>query len=270
MNSRVIKVIWIESIFLICFVFFACKKDKIKPSISGYCAQQREVNATFFLEEATYGTIRGYDTDTMYVNKDLLIMAYESNANYEWYIDGNKMKESKKYFQRFIGEEKAGEDITICLVVRKTPDKICFPNDDGYDSLIRKIHVAPAPPADTYPWNKEYKHPLEGAYRFYAPHIDDSIDVEFNFIEPDTLDIENKYSWKVEITNFDGEGSNIKDRFQSLNYVYHQIDFVINSKEYGTPMFSLFTDTKRDTYFVLESTSKQSPKFEYQYKGRKL
>jgi len=56
-----------------------------------------------------------------------------------------------------------GEEIPITLVVRKTPNKKCFPNDDGIDTLTKNYLAV------DYHFN--YDYPLQGVYEMqYDSH----------------------------------------------------------------------------------------------------
>ncbi len=65
--------------------------------------------------------------------------ALEEDAEYTWIIGAETLH--TRVVQRS-GFPK-GETIPITLIVKKTPNAMCFPNDDGIDTLVRYMHVLP-------------------------------------------------------------------------------------------------------------------------------
>jgi len=272
MKINVVNIVIKINVLLTLSLLLACNKDKNYPTPYYFSnnqplepCQPQEVNAIFFLEEVEPDRKLYTDTDTMYANRSLRFRAKESNAEYIWYINGDKTDINQQKIELFFGENRAGEDITVSLVVKKTPNKDCFPDDDGYDSITRKIHIASA----IYNWEDDYKHPLVGSYRFYAPHIEDSIDIKFDVFKS-TVPFD--YKWYFKIQNFDGEGTNINypDWVDYIYANYHKIHGGIRSMEYGRYRFYIVVDIHKDAYFILEKVDKNSNIPEYRYKGRRL
>jgi hypothetical protein len=196
------------SIFLAALLLaIACKKEKPELNVSDHdpCSCASEVSADFKiieLEDSPQFNPIGTETDTICRERGVFFRANEDNAEYTWYI-GSEILNTQQV-GRYFDNTWANQNIPITLVVRKDPNLTCFPNDDGYDSVVRYMHVYPRPimiPQDTV-----YFTPTAGTYRVKGPHLVDSFDVTF-WAVPSI----GGFSYSYKIFNFDGLGSSCEN-----------------------------------------------------------
>jgi hypothetical protein len=189
----------ILSVFFLSFTFVNCKK--IQPKLSNGkigCDCAKEVSAEFLMEEMTTGNInfaRFTDTDTIYSNKNVRFTADEIDAEYKWYI-GTELLTTKSV-TRFFSNTLINQTLPISLVIKKKPNNICFPNDDGYDSITKYLTIVEK--------NIFYDNTisrLEGQYKVKSPLLSDSTII--------TIDIfyQNSTNQYLNVYNYDGLGSN--------------------------------------------------------------
>lgn len=186
-------------ILLSIFVLTGCHKDqKIMPNPTQGCDCAHEVSADFLMEEMTEPNInfaRYTDTDTIYANKNVRFSAKEDGAEYTWYIGAEVL--TTKTVTRFFSDALIGQTLPITLVVKKNPNTICFPNDDGYDSITKYLTIVER---NIYYDNTISR--LEGQYKMKSPLLSDStlITVEIYY--------QNGSNQFLKIYNYDGQGSN--------------------------------------------------------------
>jgi hypothetical protein len=207
----------------IVFTLISCKK--VQPNMDTVdCSCAKEVSADFTMEER--GTVFGPNpdrfltlTDTTSRNKVVKFSAKEVDAEYTWYI-GTEIINSKT-FERNFPDIWAGQNIPITLVVKKKTNRICFPNDDGYDSITKILHVSqyPIETADNFIMGS-----LEGVYRFKSAHLADSFDVTFYFSKNTSIDLFELFN----LENYDGMGANCYDNRGIEAGNYRQC-FIINN-----------------------------------------
>jgi hypothetical protein len=78
------------------------------------------------------------------VSKPKLIQSCIPNAKHTWFLGSETIRES--YFERtFIDTEENENDISITLIIEAEPDSVCFPNDDGKDTLVKYIRFVNRP-----------------------------------------------------------------------------------------------------------------------------
>ena len=126
-----------------------CKKkcyDPTNPQCEDYdpCYGKKKVSAQFTIHEAVANRSeewKYYDTDTIFTDA-AYFTALEDNAQYEWHIGADVLTTKKVTRTQF----PRGQTIPITLIVTKTPDKSCFPNDTGRDSItrFRRVNQSPA------------------------------------------------------------------------------------------------------------------------------
>lgn len=247
-------------IILFITILFGCKKEqpKMKPLLED-CSCANEVSADFLMEEQAHNNPNlpnlYTNTDTIHAYSYVRFTALEKNATYKWYAGTEEITDEQ--FVRFFPTDLEGMNLPLVLVVKKKPNLLCFPNDDGYDSIVKYLHVAPQ-----YDIWSGY-HPLEGTYRFFAPHKNDSIDVVFDVYAP--LGMSNMF----DLMNFDGEGNNSSfNNFQS-KFTYRELmQFEVGNTVYGGYLFSIRKNMDGSVHFKLEGRGTNTHHFEY--KGRKL
>ena len=191
-------------------IAFSCKKEQPQPN-NGLenCSCAHEVSADFTIEEIASVVNDQYltETDLIFGNKNVRFYAKENNAQYTWYIGSEVLttQEVKRYFANSL----VGQTIPISLVVKKSPNSICFPNDDGYDSITKYFTVA------QFNLNTNYDTTfLEGIYRVKSPLLSDSVDIIIDYKEyASGMD----KCW--DIYNYNGYGENIQHKiFTPSNY----------------------------------------------------
>ncbi len=117
--------------------------DPADPDCRNYdpCFGQEETRADFEMFELTeWGDTLKTPTGKIAHGKSLLLVATQKDIEeYQWKIGSDttirKGKEVCISFGQPYGE------IQITLIVKKTPDQICFPHDDGADTLRKAIDV---------------------------------------------------------------------------------------------------------------------------------
>lgn len=185
-------------------VLFACKKEQpdFNKEAKDPCACASEVTADFVIEErATHIPKEIWvETDTTLHNKIVQFRALEEDAEYRWYIGIEQFDTQSA--SRYFSDEWIGHDIPITLVVKKEPNKTCFPDDDGYDSITKTFHVSqyPIKPGVNDEDRTIYHAGLTGTYRMIGKGLNDSIDVEVHMTQEASARI-------VHIKNLDGEGT---------------------------------------------------------------
>jgi hypothetical protein len=150
------------------------------------CSCAKEISADFTMKEraTTFGiNIDNYltETDTILKNKRVKFSALLQDSEYTWYI-GSEIVHTKT-LERYFNDTWAGQDISITLVVKKKTNRICFPNDDGYDSITKILHVSnPIETTDDFILGS-----LEGVYRFKSDHLANSFDVTFYYSKNNSI-----------------------------------------------------------------------------------
>ncbi len=135
--------------------------DKTNPDCENFdpCTQEHPISASFKIYESWGGGPPKvqldkwvfYDTDTV-SSIFVKFTADEKDAsNYEWHIGAgiyNTRSFDLEFPVSYIYDpsdtdysipRKILKTVPIMLIVHKTPNKICFPDDDGIDTVIRTI-----------------------------------------------------------------------------------------------------------------------------------
>jgi hypothetical protein len=135
-------------IFFAITLFSCCKdepkcQDPTKIECENYdpCYSIKPISASFKILETVSGYApywQNYDTDTLASSYASFVADIEG-AEYKWEI-GAKTYTDKSFSQSFIGVAR-GTVITVTLIVKKQPNKSCNPNDDGIDTVSRKLVI---------------------------------------------------------------------------------------------------------------------------------
>ena len=192
--------------FILFFALFSlsCKK-KVQAPLSEFdagCDCAHEVTADFWMEEMTVNVpsiVKYTDTDSILGSKNVRFRAKEQGAEYTWYIGSDVLSDS--VFGRYFGPSTLGQTIPVTLVVKKKPNKICFPTDDGYDSIVKYLTVTNYPMEDIS-INQIYLGSIEGTYRVKSAHLPDSFDVTVDYV------YDGGNNPKLNLFNYDGLGTN--------------------------------------------------------------
>lgn len=221
------------------------------------CAQ--EVSADFNIFEITTmnpNWRRESDTDTIYPTKNVRFYAKEDNAQYTWLI-GSEVIHTRE-FERYFGAELAGETIEVKLIVEKEPNTLCFPNDDGKDTITKTFYIFPDV---NYKQNFYQQTPNQfvGTYRVKEVNQADSVDI---IIDVDYVPNDPGIT-RINIYNYDGTGTAVWCYVGYLNYRW--LSFYLNNYDNTDSYVHLRMDNSVNIRF--KSTS-FLPSFNYF--GRKL
>ncbi|MEN9303152.1 MAG: hypothetical protein RL264_1581 [Bacteroidota bacterium] len=178
---------------------YSCKKTQ--PNLNNLdCSCAHEVSADFTMEEIVSGSFLEDSienfwtfTDTTYAEKTVRFTALESGATYKWYMGSEIV--NQKQLKRYFSAAFSHQTLPITLVVKKKPNKICFPNDDGYDSITKFLSIKSGIEETVF---------LEGLFRFYSPELKDSFDVQIDFVPGNNAGIGSRFN----LYNYDGKGLN--------------------------------------------------------------
>jgi hypothetical protein len=102
------------------------------------------VNASFstFDEFGWQDSTRLLEADTFIVGRYVTFIAQQEDAGYQWKVgDDPRVFDEKRFTLFFQGIEGA---VDIQLIVESTPNLECFPDDDGRDTINKKIHFVEA------------------------------------------------------------------------------------------------------------------------------
>lgn len=213
--KTLIKILLLTSGFLL--ALFSCKKDQIEiKKTADPCDCASEVTADFVIEEST-GAVLKYmtETDTVLKNKRVHFTALEDDATYTWYIGIEVFTEQSAY--RYFDDTWAGSNIPITLVVKKDPNSICFPNDDGYDSITKSFHVSQYPISTGVPFTDVDAGPIEGWYRVKSSHLPDSFDIKLDITVDGQGGVIGRH---FNISNYNGYGDSciVQSEVKAMNY----------------------------------------------------
>jgi hypothetical protein len=196
----------IQSLCVLCVfavIILSCKKEQpAMRSLEEDCECAKEVSADFLMEEMTTGNTfdaKYTNTDTIFRNKNVRFTALENDADYTWYVGAEVIKE--KTFTRFFSSSLSGQELPITLVVKKKANTICLPNDDGYDSITKKIIVINHYPIFDYRNLDVNLGLVEGTFRVKSQNLADSFDITIDYV---LNGLSQEY---VNIYNYNGLGS---------------------------------------------------------------
>jgi hypothetical protein len=136
------KNIFIKLIIALIIIPFACNPKEENAPIDP-CEGQKEVKADFVMEEYSDFTRTDnnwdyYDTDTSIMNS-VRFTALDSTAQtYTWQIGTEKEPRFGRSFTIDFSASRTPKRIR--LILQKKPNKLCFPFDDGIDTLERILY----------------------------------------------------------------------------------------------------------------------------------
>jgi len=203
----------------------ACHKDQpeMNNDIQNPCELTHEVSAEFTIEEFQGSVPENKSlTNIVYATNSVLFKANDSLANYTWYVGAETINE--RSFIRTFDASLVGQTLPIHLVVKKDPNIICYPNDDGYDSITRYVTVADED------WGQFYTDTnfrIEGVYRMKDINSNDSVDV--------SIDINHSYVYPPTNVNWGDvfvfknvDGQDVQLPFRTWGITYKQFWFEPN------------------------------------------
>lgn len=246
-----------NNLFLILCAFVlltSCRKEQPKmPNGLTDCGCASEVSADFVIEEMTgasdtqpwnFYTI----TDTIWQGKNVRFRVLEKDAEVKWYLGTEEDFGDK--VGRYFGPQYGGQSLPIICVVKKKPNLVCFPNDDGYDSIVKYIHVSNHNVKDS-------SYLMEGVFRFKEKNSVDSVDLIINFRH----NLIN--SRIIDIFNYDGQGNNYLNQSEIIGQNYREIRWDLNAHR-----AKFIHPLSGKVYLEIVGKSQSSPSF--YYTGRKL
>ena len=247
---------------------FACKKEQpeFNKAPQDPCACASEVSADFVIEEiALWNTSDMWysETDSILRNQRVRFTALEENAEYKWYIGLDELTDQSvvRYFQ----SQWAGSIIPITLVVKKDPNTICFPDDDGYDSIIKVFTVSEFGKIDPDDPNNLIYGTKEGLFRMKEKNSLDSIEIGIDYVVTNQP--------YINFYNYDGEGGNCIETAQvNLGITYRESRIGDNGGQICNRLRAVIITTSVNNvemYFTEYEPGHPDYK-EYHYKGRRL
>lgn len=264
----------IETIIVLSLILISCTKElPVMPNPENPCDCQNEVSADFDILER-FTVVNGewlfIPTDTTHHSKTVKFKAHLANANYRWYIGDQQFTGQET--EVFVPSHFAGYNIAVTCVVEKEPNTFCFPNDDGYDSIVKSFAVS------NYPMffgsNNPVLYGIEGTYRVLKTNgnATDSIDIQINFGNYYDL-----YNY-IQISNFDGQGTQSLDSAKRVvGTSYRRIDFTAGTiMDYSKSLSgSIVRELNGNSFLTFTSVFKSDPLAQpvtttWTYEGRKI
>ncbi len=145
----------ITILLFITIMFNCCRhkcQDPTNMDCENYnpCTKEKPLSAAFDIEEdldIQNGGARNnwfwyyYDIGDTLGTGWAYFEPHDSTADYyEWHIGGGTYKKQKVHLT--IPQSMAGQKVDVMLIIKKEPNKICFPDDDGIDTVKRTIYIA--------------------------------------------------------------------------------------------------------------------------------
>ncbi|MDD2982012.1 MAG: hypothetical protein PHQ74_01365 [Crocinitomicaceae bacterium] len=233
-----------------------CKKEQPQMSeLNKDCDCAEEVSADFTISEIAAYNIPNNEliteTDTIFAERNVRFSAKTDQAQYTWLIGNETL--SSQTVGRYFPSQFSGQDIPVTLIVKKKPNSICFPLDDGIDTLVKWFHVAnhngSLQTMDTTL--------MEGTYRMKDSNSSDSVDITIDYFYNNSQSTGNG----VRIINHHGN----QDTIQTDALINNYREFQMRWKLIGYFRYKL----NQEAEFIFEDRM-VSPNRNYHYKGRKL
>jgi hypothetical protein len=184
------------------------------------CAGSQEVSADFVIENR----VGPSPADAYYIETDgvccnpygnsnsglVRVRARQDSLNYTWIIGSDTIHGQEYSF--VFGHDFCGGSYPITLIVQGEPDSLCFPYDNGMDTLTRIIHVV-----------DEFDNPLYGIYKVaWCDQPNDSFEVKLNITQG--LSLIDFDVWGHNFTNFNnGDSCAFSFYIQALGYKYIKV-----------------------------------------------
>jgi hypothetical protein len=120
--------------------------DPTDPACPNYdpCLSQTEVMAQIEIaEQAGIGPYHDiFETADIVMDKKNIRFRCPIEADsYTWHL-GSEVIHAREFMRYFNGY--AGQNIEVTLIIEKTPNLDCFPNDDGIDTLTKTFSITDA------------------------------------------------------------------------------------------------------------------------------
>jgi hypothetical protein len=135
-----------------------CSYDDIVPD--NPCNGFKYTKAEIIIEEQVGD--RWFEGDTVGDMNPCRFSSVQSAEEYTWCIGAEVLK-TKSFIRKYFPSGW----LDVSLVIKRKPNKLCFPNDDGIDSIYKRFYVWPdyqdingGPPIAPY-------YPIYGTYKGY-------------------------------------------------------------------------------------------------------
>ncbi len=201
---------------LLILVANSCKKDEEEtccdprnPECANYdpCIDSRLPTADFFVSNYMHHMdLEGYPlfkADTVFVRDDIAFIGKEdsSDVTHKWYLGAEVITE--RTFSRDFKDVVRPRYIEVSHVIEHTPNTDCFPDDDGKDSVYKKIFL----PYEYAGLN------VIGTYRGAYRGTTDTFEVKIDAIDSDgnPANVDNFYDFYM--LNFENEGDSSSGRW---------------------------------------------------------
>ena len=162
-------------ILLVVVPFLSCCKKKCQDPANMDCENydpcygRKPVSARFKIQDVIqrptlpdgWGETPDSDTTTAYA---VQFTALEEGADYEWHIGSEVLKGKSVTKTNF----PINGTYPITLIVKKAPNKECFPNDDGRDTITRNMYAG----------NWFLVSPILGRFKGRVTNPDDTLTLE--------------------------------------------------------------------------------------------
>ncbi len=223
----------IAFLLILLITISSCRKEQpAMNKLNENCDCAKVVSANFLLEEMTSNNpdLATYtDTDTIFYNKSVRFLALEESAEYTWYI-GSEILNEKEVF-RYFNSSLIGQNIPISLVVKKKPNTICLPLDDGYDSVTRHFHVNNNE-FSSQSFFSQSNYLMEGTFRLMGEGVSDSVDVTIDLLEyapnEPIMNVMSVAGLESETLSFKQNGVNYRQYWFNSNYGYGYDSYFLN------------------------------------------
>lgn len=234
-------------------LFFSCKKKQPEMNnVQNACDCANEVSADFLIEEMSAQDGQSWNfytsTDTIWSNHNVRFRVIEKNAEVKWYL-GQEIESGDQVFRHF-DTNLGGQSLPIICVVKKSPNKKCFPADDGYDSIVKYVHVSGHSIRDS-------TYLLQGTFRMKKKYGVDSVDITIDFRHTSVT------SLIIDLFNYDGQGTNYLNQQDIFGYNYREIKYGLNAH-----VARIYNSLNGEVQLDIIGNSSSFPSF--LYTGRKL
>jgi hypothetical protein len=224
-------------LLILIIVLISCHKHHEDP-----CASLHPVSASFVTEEDLSYAAQGwiyYSSDTIATYK-VRFTASEDNATYLWLIGSGTY--TQKSFSLNFPTTLTNQSIPITLIVSKTPDKNCFPGDDGKDTITKTIHFV------------NYKNAvINGQYQGYLEgNPSDTFTVTIDPLRPGGLFAGDS---SLYITNLTRGCGRYFCYGPYPNYGYKEINFGDNVADCYSPVGNIRTNGSNNKIIINYSTA---------------
>jgi hypothetical protein len=168
----------------------------VAPDNNDPCAGVETTNSDFIMYQSllpgtTQDTLIQFYHDCMW-GKAITLHAIQDSAEYHWIIGTNHYYSRDVTFQ--IGFEFVNQEIPLTLIINRSPNLACYPEDIGADTTIKS--VMPKNSCEASIWGKYYGAWMSNPSDSFVleiisetteyPHCSNSFLIGFNPSDPDT------------------------------------------------------------------------------------